>query len=190
MCEGDECDDDPEKTAPGICGCGINDSNADDDGIYFDEPFDNIDAWSGTWGLEVAGDQGSVASDSPDTTTEASAINTLLQNQPVDLRCATDPVVSFDARLDLQTVRGSCTSGGCNYHYDWALAYASADGGTTFSELHRWQGGPSSPSFLPYQYDLTEFAGGSVLLKFVVKAQSGAQTDGMAIDNVVIKERP
>ena len=30
----DECPDDPDKTAPGVCGCGVADTDGDSDGNY------------------------------------------------------------------------------------------------------------------------------------------------------------
>ena len=32
VCQGDACDNDPDKTEPGVCGCGVADTDTDDDG--------------------------------------------------------------------------------------------------------------------------------------------------------------
>jgi PKD repeat protein len=51
----DLCPDDPEKTAPGVCGCGVPDEDADSDGLYDCEDACPADADNDIDGDDVCG---------------------------------------------------------------------------------------------------------------------------------------
>ena len=148
---------------------------------YFCDSFETgLEAWQTSWETteSVARTGAAAISDSPDGTYPRDADAGLTMQWPVDLRDATTPVLRFWHQLDVAVS-------------DYAYVEVSADGGLTWTLLHRFEDDDNASTWSLQQLSLEDYAGEVVLVRFRLWDDDYSASyvgDGWSLDDVEIAE--